>query len=264
MTQTDGVRRRFDRAAAEYHAAAGIQARVADQLMADLPAGEPGRILEIGCGSGLLTGRLVARYPDSRVDAMDLSSGMLREAVRRLASASLVNFFAADVRRLRRRACYDLAVSSSALHWAVPLETSIRRIAAALAPGGWFAAALMTEGTLGELRRLRAELFPLNLPPEELPTRDDAYRAVRASGLRQISVRELSFESGHESAGAFLGELHATGVTGGRLSAGVRPLTRGELERLKARYQALYGDRNGRVRAGWRAVIVRARAASRS
>jgi malonyl-CoA O-methyltransferase len=259
MTRNDGLGTRFDRAAAGYHAAAGIQARVADQLMAELPAIEPGRILEIGCGTGLLTERLAARYPDRPLEAMDLSPAMVREAARRLAGEPHVIFFAADIRRLRRKARYDLAVSSSALHWATPLETAFRRIAVALAPGGWFVAALMTEGTLGELRRLRAELFPRNLPAEELPARADVCRAVRASGLREISVRDLSFESGHASAAALLGELHAMGVTGGRLSAGVRPLTRGELERLKARYQALYGDRNGRVRAGWRAVIVVAR-----
>lgn len=260
MKRAGGLLPRFDRAAAGYHAAAGIQARVADQLMADLPPGEPGRILEIGCGSGLLTERLAARYPGCPLDAMDLSPAMVREAARRLAGAPGVSCFAGDIRRLRRRARYDLAASSSALHWAAPLETAIRRIAAALKPRGVFAAAVMTEGTLGELRRLRAEVSPRNPPAEDLPSRDSVCRAVRASGLKDIRVRDLALESRHESPAALLAELHATGVTGGRLSAGARPLTRGELERLKARYQAQYGDRAGRIRASWRAVLVVARA----
>jgi hypothetical protein len=141
----------------------------------------------------------------------------------------------------------------------LPLETAIRRMTAALLPDGWFAAALMTEGTLGELHRLRADLSPGNIPTAKLPSLEGVCRAVRSAGLRLESARELALESEHASAGALLADLHATGVTGGRYSMGARPLTRGELARLKERYQSQYGDRNGRVRASWRVALVIAR-----
>jgi len=72
---------RFGRSAARYEAHASVQARMADALLSlwgDRPA--PGRILEFGCGTGLLTRRLRARFPGSAHLATDASAEMLAVA----------------------------------------------------------------------------------------------------------------------------------------------------------------------------------------
>lgn len=69
---------RFGRAAARYEAQAGVQARMADALLSlwsDRAA--PARILEFGCGTGLLTRRLQARFPGAAHLATDASPEMI-------------------------------------------------------------------------------------------------------------------------------------------------------------------------------------------
>jgi len=69
---------RFGRSAARYEAHAAVQARMADALLSlwgDRQA--PGRILEFGCGTGLLTRRVRARFPGSAHLATDASDEML-------------------------------------------------------------------------------------------------------------------------------------------------------------------------------------------
>ncbi len=47
--------------------------------------GPPGRILDLGCGTGGLTRTLAAQYPRARVVAVDFTPAMVREATRRSA-----------------------------------------------------------------------------------------------------------------------------------------------------------------------------------
>ena len=78
--------RRFDRAAGSYAARAGFQARMAERLSALLPPGIPGEgpLIEFGCGTGLLTRVLSARFPASPLLATDAATRMLAEAERGL------------------------------------------------------------------------------------------------------------------------------------------------------------------------------------
>lgn len=74
---------RFGRAAARYDAQAGVQAQMADALLSLWgERAAPARILEFGCGTGLLTRRLRARFPDAVHVATDAASGMLEHARR--------------------------------------------------------------------------------------------------------------------------------------------------------------------------------------
>lgn len=261
MSGSDSVLHRFDRAAAGYHAAATIQRRVAERLMDEVKAFPvPFRILEVGCGSGQLTERLVHRFPNSFIDAIDTSSRMIREATRRLDWAPNVACAVADIRRLKRRGQYDLAISSSALHWATPITTAIRRMAIALSERGRFAVSLMTEGTLAELHQLRAHISPAKIPAARLPAFVSVREAVQAAGLHLVLAQESRFETSHASALIFLGELRAMGVTGGIYSRGSMPLNRKELSQLAQRYQSEYGDSKGQVHATWRMATLLAQA----
>ncbi len=77
-----GVRASFDRASAGYEAAAVLQARVADELLSRLEPFKftPGVVLDLGSGTGRMTGELKRRYRRALVVALDLAPGMLREA----------------------------------------------------------------------------------------------------------------------------------------------------------------------------------------
>lgn len=77
---------RFGRSAAGYEEQADVQARMAEALLSLWgERAAPARILEFGCGTGLLTRRLRARFPDARHLATDAAPEMLSLARRILA-----------------------------------------------------------------------------------------------------------------------------------------------------------------------------------
>lgn len=130
------VRDAYDRLAPEYDGrwARYIEASVEETLRrARLHPDD--RVLDVGCGTGVLLQALARAGEGRRLVGADLSVGMLRAAGRRLPPE--VALTAAAVGRLPfRSGSLDAVVSSSSLHyWRVPAEGlgEIRRV---LRPGG--------------------------------------------------------------------------------------------------------------------------------
>lgn len=97
-----------------------------------LTAGD--RVLEVGCGTGLLTEALVAR--GLRVEAIDPGEAMVGLARRRVGPAAAVDFRIGRFEEARLAEGRFAAVfSASAWHWLDP-AVSWRRAHDALAPGG--------------------------------------------------------------------------------------------------------------------------------
>jgi len=72
----------FDRASGSYDAAAALQERVRNELVARLVELkiEPARILDLGAGTGHASRALKRRYPKSLTVAADIAPGMLMRA----------------------------------------------------------------------------------------------------------------------------------------------------------------------------------------
>lgn len=101
----------------------------------------PGRALDLGCGNGRNAVYLASR--GYSVDAVDYSGAAIDWAAQRAAAAGVrVNLIRASVFELQLAdAGYDLVYDSGCFHHIAPHRRAgyVRRIASALAPGGWFA-----------------------------------------------------------------------------------------------------------------------------
>ena len=87
------VGKRFDAAAATYDKHSAIQWSVARRLLWEIEKGPaPKRILEIGCGTGLLTEQLRERFPAAEVHALDISAAMVARARERWRGAARVRW----------------------------------------------------------------------------------------------------------------------------------------------------------------------------
>ncbi|MFA7157695.1 MAG: methyltransferase domain-containing protein [Kiritimatiellia bacterium] len=242
------VSMRFSAAAGTYHRRAKIQRRVAAELLALLAeksAGArarfaPARILEIGCGTGVLTQMLAKAFPRAAVDAVDASAAMILKARKRLAVNRRIRWIAADARRLPAADKYPLIASSCALHWIRPLAGIIKRLGAMLEPGGMLAMAVMTRGTFMELNASRRRVAPLKKSRVVLPAQYEIINAAARAGLRLRMAKNARMRETFSSPEQLLKLLHDQGLTGGNAPDRNHALTRSELLRLAEDYRRRY------------------------
>jgi malonyl-CoA O-methyltransferase len=208
-----------------------------------LPA--PSRILEIGCGTGVLTERLADAFPSAKIDAVDISSAMTVEARSCLAGKKRINWIIEDARRLSEKTKYPLIVSNCALHWITPIEMIIAKLASLLGQGGRLAFAVMLRGTLAELNAARRRIAPARPPRVILPTRADLRRAINKAGLTIQVENSETIRQEYSSMEKMLRQLHNQGLTGGNIPGGKTLLTRSEIFRLIADYSRNYKGKSG-------------------
>jgi tRNA (cmo5U34)-methyltransferase len=99
------------------------------------------RILDLGAGTGLLAGLLLARWPRARLTLVDLSAVMLGQARARFAGREgQVELRVADYLADPLGGPYDAVVSALSIHHLPDAgkRALFRRAYAALRPGGWF------------------------------------------------------------------------------------------------------------------------------
>ncbi|RJQ77829.1 class I SAM-dependent methyltransferase [Pseudonocardiaceae bacterium YIM PH 21723] len=107
-------------------------------LLREVPAGSD-RVLDVGCGTGALASRLAERA--TAVDALDIDPDMIDTARRRVPGN--VRCLLADAMEHPLEASgYDAIVSLTTLHH-LPLEPALRRLSAAVRPGGVLAVVAM-------------------------------------------------------------------------------------------------------------------------
>jgi ubiquinone/menaquinone biosynthesis C-methylase UbiE len=112
-----------------------IADRTADLALTCAPA--PRRILDVGCGTGYLLGRLAARAPQAEALAgIDAAPAMIAVA-RGAATDDRLRFVVGTVERLPwPAASFDLVVSTTSFdHWA-DQRAGLAQCARVLAPGG--------------------------------------------------------------------------------------------------------------------------------
>lgn len=144
------IRAAFDRAAASYDAAAVLQRKVCELLLAGLelptPTSAPA-ILDAGCGTGYGTRLLRARWPAAHLSVADFAPAML-DLAREAADAC----HEADIEALPfAEPDFDLWWSSLSIQWC-DADRVFSEAARVLRPQGRLAVSTLGPGTFQELR----------------------------------------------------------------------------------------------------------------
>jgi SAM-dependent methyltransferase len=155
----------------------------------DLLDPTPGeRILDVGCGEGTLTRKIIER--GATVLGIDNSPEMIAAA--RANGVDAVQLAAEDMQFFVE---FDAAFSNAALHWVLHREQAARAIFQALKAGGRFAGELGGEGNIARLREaldeeliIRGYVAPVEASnwyasPEEFAA------VYEAAGFRELDAR---------------------------------------------------------------------------
>jgi trans-aconitate methyltransferase len=174
--------------AAEYARVGGFVAELGQAALdlLDPHAGE--RILDVGCGDGTLTKKIVER--GATVLGIDNSPEMIAAAREKGIDAVRM-----DVADMTFRSEFDAVFSNATLHWVLETEQAARAIFRALKAGGRFAGELGGEGNIARLREaLDTELVIRGyLPPTEssnwYPSPEEFAAVYEAAGFDHIDAR---------------------------------------------------------------------------
>lgn len=225
---------RFGAAAARYDEHAPAQ-RITAQRLADaigrLPLPPRPRILEIGCGTGLLTQALAARLGPADWTVTDISPAMLTRARQGPALPGNARYQVLDGERPDSLpGGYDLICSSLAVQWFGDLNAGLGRLAALLAPGGHLAVATLADGTFEEWRAAHRALGLAAAAPTYPPA-----AAIRPTmGNLAGGVHSERLIQDHPDGLHFLKALKGIGAT--TPAPGTAPLGPAALRRVLAQF----------------------------
>ena len=144
----------FDHAARHYDAAASLQKMVAQELVAGVAQyyqATPTTVLDVGCGTGLVSAAARQYWPQANLTAVDPAPAMLDVARQKVAGLETT---IGHAERLPVTTTYDLVLSSMMLHWLDDPVTVMRGWMRQLNAGGRLAVALLVEGSFAEWRDL--------------------------------------------------------------------------------------------------------------
>jgi malonyl-CoA O-methyltransferase len=215
------IKRNFSRNAHHYDDHAAVQKTCAEKVMDLIKGKKFSRILEVGCGTGMLTHLLSKRYDEANITAIDISDKMLSVAKKKV-SGKNVCFKNADGEKYPLKDKHDLITSNATFQWFENFGPALGRFAGALTDKGALCFSMYGPKTFlefeevlgshfGDRRRLSSGRFPSK----------DLVEHVLGEHFKKFKVKEEYFTVDFISLWNFLNDIKKTGARGYGLDDGI-------------------------------------------
>jgi malonyl-CoA O-methyltransferase len=244
----------FARAAGRYDAHAQVQYQCAGRLAAYIEANSrdltPGAVLEVGCGTGIVSKRLPEIFAGRRLVISDVCPEMLNLCRQRLEQGRGVardelEFAVIDADHVATEKKYAAAVAAFTLQWMQQLEHTLQQLTAALLPQGRLFFSVPTAGSFPEWKQV-CRAAGVTCTVNDLPDARQFRSFAQTAGMR-LSLYEENFPVHHPSFAEFLLSLKSIGAgtqtSHARLSVGEmrKLLAAAEGKPFTATYKVLFG-----------------------
>ena len=245
------VGRSFSRAAPRYDQVAELQRRVGEELLADLLGSSlrPRTIVDVGAGTGHFAARLLERFPDARLIALDLAEGMLRQIRARpnVKERGWLVCGDAESLPLADRSA-DVVFSNLALQWCLDLSAAFAEFRRILRPGGIVLFSSFGAETLCELRQAWRQVDGYSHVNAFCP-KETVKEALIRAGFDQTTVRGSTVALAYPNVDALMRELKALGAHNVTVNRPRHLMGKEAMRKMLAAYEDLMPD--GRIRASF-------------
>ena len=157
----DDIKKNFSKGSKTYDDNANVQKYMIDMLLDSLPKKEYMNILEVGCGTGLLTSKLRTLFPSAKLTCVDISEGMIDVCKDKLQDEN-IEFICCDIERHCPIDEFDLIISSAVLQWITDLPSVLETLKSRLSYGGVLAFSTFATKTFKELDTSLNHIFEKN------------------------------------------------------------------------------------------------------
>lgn len=255
LLDKQAVAHAFSRAAPRYDRVASLQRDVFQSLLEPvLATRSPQRLVDLGCGTGVLTQRIAQSQPGAQIVGVDFAAGMLQFAAQH-DTQDRIFWVCGDAERLPLAAqSVDAVVSNFALQWCEQFGELFADLYRVLSPGGCLLFTLPGQGTLQELAASWRAADPGHQHVNQFPALQTLKVALMQAGFSTVSLRLQRFQTQYSTVRDLLNELKTLGahnVNQGR----ARQLT--GKQRLRDLLAAYEGFRlpTGELPASWHVIV---------
>ena len=261
------INQHVSHAAPTYDDAAILQKTIAERMdeRLALTTLNPKIVVDIGAGTGLLTHKVIQRYPQAKVFAIDLSLEMLKQARMRLKTAKFgwlpqaiwsiegATILNADAYSLPLQdKSVDLLVSNVMLQWCDDLDGVFAEFRRVLRPEGLIMFTTFGPDTLKELKQAWTIADAVDAHVNQFVDMHDIGDALIRNGFGQPVMDVEHFTLTYEKPMGVLKDLKAIGATNASLNRAKGLMGKQRFHAMLEAYETLRSD--GKIPATYEVV----------
>ncbi|CAA9890433.1 Malonyl-(acyl-carrier protein) O-methyltransferase [Candidatus Methylobacter favarea] len=235
------IKHSFSLASATYDKVAALQRRVGSDLLDSINIANPaGTILDLGCGTGVLTGELLRTVPRAslqQIIALDIAWPMLHTSRNKLINHSNIGYVCADAELLPIiEKSVDLVFSSLALQWCRNLEAVFADIQRILKSRKQLVFSTFGPQTLKELKGAWAEVDDYS-HVNEFYSAAQLKHFLQLAGFKDIRIKTKTYISNYYSVWELMRELKQLGAHNALIGRNKKITTRTHMQGMITAYE---------------------------
>ncbi|MEK7377240.1 MAG: malonyl-ACP O-methyltransferase BioC [Candidatus Margulisiibacteriota bacterium] len=161
-TAKETIKSNFSKYAKTYDKHASVQKLAAQKLAVMIPKDGISTVLDIGCGTGIFTEIIKAKFKGSNIIAMDISDQMISVAKQKLGDDKVM-FVSGDAEEIDLPVKFDLITSNATFQWFRKMDSTLSKYAALLEKKGSLIFSTFGPLTYHELARSIREVLKKNV-----------------------------------------------------------------------------------------------------
>lgn len=228
----DLIKNRFLRASKTYNKEAVVQKKIIDKLIEELKKHERKNydsILEIGCGTGLLTKEIIDNFNFKHLNVNDICPNHLLDGLEN----SITSYIEGDAENIPLPKNQDLVISCSAIQWFTSIDNFFSKINNTLNKDGIFAFTSFGKTNLKEIKTITSKGLEYKSLEEN--------KELVSKHFEIIYCFEQEIKLYFPSAKEILRHLKLTGVT----ATSQKPWTKKDLNQFSEEYDKLFKSEKG-------------------